>query len=227
MNILIHGDSWGVGEWNGDFSNKIHRLGNYGPSHPGLAFYIAEYNGDTVRNISEGNYSNQSMLDDLYQIDLTIYDKIIWFQADPIRDLRPYSDFKERFKSFSHLMQYKEQNLDETYCKLNNLNKEILCIGGSSKLDTNIIKKYNNLKPTIPSVIELLIPGYEHPKLWFGDYISWIDRQFDIDSLDKIVYHKKLLDGLVNYPEYFSPDREHPNRLGHYKIFEIVVDYLK
>ena len=104
---------------------------------------------------------------------------------------------------------------------MNSLEIEILCIGGCSKLELDLIKYYPNLTPIIPSVMEFLIPDFKHPEIWFSGWFRDIDRQFSIDCINKFLYNKQLQDQLgCLYRDLFWPDGRHPNRWGHKKIFE-------
>lgn len=78
MKIIITGDSWGEGEWD-----------NHSVSHGGLGAYLS---GDqhTVINVSKLASSNMAALSRLQTAleDHTDAECIIWFQTDPMRELR-------------------------------------------------------------------------------------------------------------------------------------------
>lgn len=208
--IIIAGDSWGVGEWDRAPDRVTHII-----NHQGLEQYFKD-TGYNVINLSKGGYSNTQSIAPLPKESDSV---IIWIQTDPLRDLRPYDRFKEKFQSYQTLLDIQKELLTTTYSILNKLGK-IYCIGGCSKLDLDLIKEFENLIPIIPSVPEFLLPNYIHPKIWFSDWYELVDRQFDIDSIDKLLYNKKIQDSLADSWEYFQPDGKHPNRHGHKKIFE-------
>ena len=88
--ILIVGDSWGCGEW------SLPAFGQH-IQHTGLEFYLKEY-GCNVVNKSYGGYSNDDIFHSLEEQIEFSYDVIIWFQTDPLRNLRPYINNLEIFK---------------------------------------------------------------------------------------------------------------------------------
>jgi hypothetical protein len=91
--ILIGGDSWGCGEWAWLSKRK------YGVSHLGLEQYLVD-DGFSVVNCSEGGSSNRNSIDRVArQLELGNYDHIIWFQSDPLRDLK-YTTFNSLFTSY-------------------------------------------------------------------------------------------------------------------------------
>jgi hypothetical protein len=227
MKILIAGDSWGCGEWGWGAGEQKWEDGDeldesYIITHRGLEYYLIEV-GHDVTNISCGGASNKEILVKLQQLDLQRYDHIIWFQTDPIRDLRPYGD--KLVDTFDNLLTKQNSLLDSTYQTLNSFDKKIICLGGCSKLNLDLINKYTNLLPVIPSIPELLMPTFIHPKIWFSDWIDQSWRHFDVDSLDNLVYNKTLQDSIFNNKELFWPDGRHPNRHAHRKLFEYLITY--
>jgi len=219
--ILIAGDSWGCGEWGWD-SN-----GYYVVTHKGLEQYFTD-DGFTVTNISEGGIGNNTVILNLKKFLLSNPDysgHIIWFQSDPFRDLRPYETFTVDYTTYEGLIDKLNQLLLETYNQFNSFNKKILCLGGVSKLNLKLILPFNNLVAAIPSIPELLLPDYQHAEIVFSDWYNLIDRQFSLDDLDKLLYNKQLQDSLIDYKDLFWPDGSHPNRVGHKKIFEYLIEY--
>ena len=191
--------------------------------HPGLEFYLKEY-GCNVTNLSMGGISNSKIFDLLnehIQINNS-YDVIIWFQTDPLRNLRPYADNIEIFKKNKEdFIQAHDELLDSIYAKFNSLYLPIYSLGGTTKLNLALLEKYPNLHSVIPSVIEMF--GEEHIKLWPSDWMG--DRQV----------LKSLSHSLVDYlhsecepklsREWFFPDGKHPNRKAHKKIFEYLINF--
>jgi len=211
--ILIAGDSWGCGEWEGDEEN-------YGVSHKGLEHFLTEY-GCSVTNVSKGGSSNADSIQRIKDfISTTNVDHIFWFQTNPIRDLR-YSDRSYDEKSLPKTSEeYKiktKKLLRNTYEFLNQLNVKIHCIGGLARLE-KCINKYPNLIPLIPSVIEMF--GAQEPDFWIE---NWIDA--------KIKFSDTFLTELEEMPnpwellpkKWFYPDGVHPNRHAHYKIFKYIL----
>ena len=214
--IQILGDSWGCGEW-----------GNcpYGISHTGLQQYF-EDSGYVVCNRSTPGSSNTYSINRIINNPLIEY--IFWFQSDPIRDLRPYTLFKETYKTYDQLLAKSNQLLLISYQRLNSLNRPIFCIGGCSKLNLELMTKFKNLVPIIPSVQELLIPEFKHPTFWISEWKPLLDRQFDINSLDRFILDQQTQDSIqLLSREYFIPDRYHPNRKAHKVIFDYICKELK
>jgi len=213
--VLIAGDSWAAGEWG--FENP----GSYVVLHRGLEQYLRD-SGYTVINKSVPGGSNRLAVELIKPTHSEI--SVIWFQTDPIRDLRPYKGFKSKYTTYEDILLAQKQLLLQTYSELNELDLKIICIGGCSRLDFSLIKDCSNLIPFIPSAIEFLLPQYTHPEIWFSDWYDLIDKQFDIDSVNKFLYNKQLQDGLRDQKDLFWPDGIHPNRHGHRLIFEHLMD---
>ena len=216
--ILIIGDSWGCGEW------RWSRPGVGGPVHPGLELYLKEYGCD-VTNLSVGGSSNSEILDrlnDCIKINNS-YDVIIWFQTDPLRDLQPYADNIEIFKKDKEdFILVHDELLDSIYAKFNSLNLPIYCLGGTTKLNLELLKKYPNLHPVIPSIIEMF--GEVHIRIWPSS--TWIKDPQVLKSLSHSLVdylHSECNPKLSQ--EWFHPDGKHPNRKAHKKIFEFLIDF--
>jgi len=216
MNIAIGGDSWGVREWG---NIELHR---------GLWQYFEE-DGHEVTMAAipgSGNFENVSHFFNVISTPLIKYDYIFWFQSDPIRDLRPYDDFGKSIKTYEDLIIKSDELIDKTYNFLNSIGQKIYCIGGCSKLNLELMKKYNNLYPLIESVTEFILPNYKHPKLWHSDWINVVDK-LDMDSIDFLLENKLKQDSLADtkikeHREYFWPDGGHPNRKGHKVLYDFI-----
>ena len=216
MKILIGGDSWGCGEWG--FNNQ----NQYGILHHGLEKYLKD-DGYLVTNTSSGGSSNKDSITRLKNALNFDPDIILWFQSDPLRDNRPYDNFTTICNTWDNLINYNDSLLIENYKSLNDIGKKIYCIGGCSKIKTNLIGEFPNLIPLIKSVPEFLYEDYKHPEIWISDWIKIIDK-LDSNVLKQLEKHKDKQDRLNQhfgkYTEYFWPDGRHPNRLGHLKIYE-------
>jgi hypothetical protein len=219
MNIAIGGDSWGVREWSD--SEDIHR---------GMWQYFEEDGHKVNMSAIPGECNNITInhLKNVVSSPLVKYDYIFWFQSDPIRDLRPYDDFGKSIKTYEDLIIKSNELIDKTYNFLNSIGQKICCIGGCSKLNLELIKKYNNLNPLIESVTEFILPTYTHPKLWCSDWIKVVDR-LDMDSIDLLLKDKLNQDSLSDteikeHKEYFWPDGGHPNRKGHRVLYDYIIN---
>lgn len=216
--FLIAGDSWGCGEWGSD---------PYEVKHTGLQHFL-EQSGHEVKNISKGGNSNSGtfiLLENSLQAE-PVPDYIIWFQTDPLRDLRPYDNFKN-IVTIEHMQAISKVRLYLTYKKLNNLGVKIYCIGGLSKLNIKLMKDYKNLIPMIPSVKELCVPDHCHSNIAFSDWIKFISKEFQ--DFDELISIKHEFDNFFENPSnkvFFWPDGVHPNRYGHKIIFDKLCDTL-
>lgn len=225
MNILIAGDSWGCGEW--DFRLITKTATEISISHKGTEQYFLD-NGYNVVNLSSGN---SSCSDSLEQLSIFFNSSesedivVVWFQTDPLRNLRPYTNFRNQIKTYNDMLVLNDQILDSTYNLLNQFNKKIVCIGGCSKLNLELINKYPNLIPLIPSVPEFLIENYTAPELWISDWFYSEHFKVDTADINKLVYISKAKENLKRYPALFFPDGEHPNRHGHKLIFEHLIKH--
>jgi hypothetical protein len=217
-NILIGGDSWGCGEW-GWINRK-----KYGVLHPGLEQYLVD-SGFAVVNCSKGASCNKKSIERIaHQADLSDYDHIVWFQSDPLRDLRPYKNFNSMFASYQELLDRSNDLLNSHYRLLNQLDNKVICIGGCSKLNADI-GNYENLIPAVASMIELLLPDFSAPNVWHSDWIDIINSSIDENLLDQLVADKKIQDQIGN-ESIFKPDGFHPNREGHLILFNTIRELL-
>lgn len=191
--------------------------------HPGLAQYLIEY-GHNVVNVSKEAQSNSYAIDQIKSQDISKFDLIIWFQTDPLRDLFPYKTFAIDYTTYESLINKQNQLLTESYTQFNSFNKKVLCLGGLSKLNLQLIQSFENLVAAIPSIPEFLLPNFRHFEIAFSDWYDLVDRQFSLDDLDKLLYNKKLQDSMDKYKDLFWPDGAHPNRIGHKKIFEYLIE---
>ena len=81
-NILIAGDSWGIGVFSGQGDE-------YGPIGQGI-HTILEEQGHEIANISKGGGSNGLMIERLNMFDLSTVDHIIFLQTDIFREHHYY-----------------------------------------------------------------------------------------------------------------------------------------
>lgn len=216
--ILIGGSSWGCGEWT--WFNKR----NYGVSHKGLEQYLVD-DGFSVVNSSQGGSSNSKSIRRVArQLELGNYDHIIWFQGDPLGDLKPYENFNSLFASYQQVLERSNELLNSHYEKLNQLGNKVICIGGCSKLDPDI-RNYNNLIPLVDSMIELIIPHITAPKVWCEGWVHYIDSSINESLLDCLLVDKKIQEQLTAEP-IMNPCGFHPNRDGHRILFDVVKEFL-
>lgn len=221
-NICIIGDSWSRGEF-GWKDQKYSRL------HKGLEQFLKDSNY-SVFNYGEGGASNLKLFNRVKnEEDLTVFDLVLYFQTDPLRDYRE-NKFQGLFESIETFRRYQITARHNHYKRLNSLGVKIHLIGGCDRIDENDLIEYKNLKCFIPSIIKFISEDLEHPNIWASDWIEYVDRSCD-PELFKLIHQQKMLqdkfygnDKVV--VEFFQPDGQHPNRNAHYKIYEKVVKEL-
>ena len=218
--ILIGGDSWGCGEWT--WLSKR----NYGVSHKGLEQYLVD-DGFSVVNSAQGGSSNSKSIRRVaQQLERGNYDHIIWFQSDPLRDLK-YTTFNSLFTSYQQVLDCHKELLNSSYKQLNQLGNKVICVGGCSKLDPDI-RNYNNLIPLVDSMIELIIPHITAPNIWCNDWLHYIDANTNKSLkrlFDRLLVDKKIQEQITAEP-IMNPCGYHPNRDGHRILFDVVKEFL-
>lgn len=225
MDIIIAGDSWGLGEW-----GQVY--GKYKPVHAGTAHFLASWFPDhNIKNTARAGSSNQAAIARLAKEPSC--NICVFFQTDAMRDLQPYQGNATFLKlsCYQDVYDINRRLLDNTYQKLQDLGYEILLIGGCAKLHVDLIARYQNLVPLIPSVAEMLIPGHEQTLFPYGDYLDHIKLIFKdrskLDDLIKIGQVFKNEHKVAACKEYFYPDMHHCNRQGHEKIAAVIDDYIR
>ena len=210
MRILITGDSWGCGEWDG--LNDDYRV-----THAGIEQYLRD-DGYDVENISIGGNNN---LMSYHLINDNVFDHLIFFWTDPLR--------QATWEDFTHdgPMATVEKHTDLMMQRLDQFPKVTL-IGGCAK-----IQYYNyrpNLHCVIPSFTELLVPGFVDSPYMISH--EWEDHwknirkpsdQFkrEIVDISEQAEHKQSV--WRKHPDLFWPDWYHANRQG----IRIVYDHMR
>jgi len=241
--ILIVGDSWTQGE----FEMYNHGAQSHVVVHRGLSQYLMD-DGHRVHNRGEGGLSNIESywrlksafgLHDNDEFGKPIEDPIdyiIWITTDSFRDTNDENKIIEKIKQENSIGTVMFGMLFEKYLEMNELSKQIgipiHCIGGWTPLLKDM-EPFDNLVPLIPCVHELLVPGSNLPithnalhRHKFIRNLGWISdkiKQEIIELIDQWTYSQEIR---RNHPDLFFPDWEHPNRLGHYKIYETVKEKL-
>jgi hypothetical protein len=217
MEILISGDSWGCGEWCWAENNPI--------SHKGIEQYFVN-NNYFVKNTSRPGGSNDISVHKIKNNLNKNYDAIVWFQTDPLRD-NGHVILKKENLTYSDILNEQDRLLKNTYKKLNSFGVDILCIGGCSKINLELIQQYKNLKVVIPSVPELLINKYTHPDIWYGNEWTYnIKNNLDYDCVEKLYAAKVSIQAIEHNIEFFHPDGRHPNRKGHWEIYQALLKFI-
>ena len=206
MRILITGDSWGCGEWDG--LNVDYRV-----THTGIEQYLRD-DGYNVKNVSVGGNNN---LQSLELAKTEQFDHLIFFFTDPLR--------QATFKEFStkNPKQIAQEHTDYV-CSYLTYFPKVTLIGGCVKVETKQLIDY-----VIPSVSELLIPGFkdtpymtshEWEEHWLN--IKKPNTQFKQEILDITEQAGRKYQLWKDHPELFWPDGLHANRKG----IRILYDHL-
>jgi hypothetical protein len=213
--ICIAGDSWSQGVWRDPAEGG-------GLMHEGLTAFLKEKHHviNTGSSGSSNEWAYTSLRNEI--VKSGPFDYIFWFFTDPIRDFRieKYSILHTKNVTFESILEAQHQQTIKAFENFNSLGVPIYCMGGTVRLNLDLIKNYSNLIPFIPCISEYLEPDYEHPIIWQSDWLHGIGRQFDLESLDKFVIEKRKQDNLRSFETHFWPDGGHPNYLGHYKIYQ-------
>jgi hypothetical protein len=248
--IFVAGSSWARGEWDPD--NPI-------VLHPGIKQYFADAGYTVVDSSQARSYHSRvitflnNKLDEHYADN----DIVFFIMADPLLDIimselrelnikrsfriKNLIKFTEAIQVAGGLINLIRLQQDSIYNQLDTVakkyNTKIHCIGGTYNVNTNLLGKYTNLLPTVPSWIYMLAGHYpEHPGTdspEFGISYTW-----DIDYIDLSKYtpefakqvqqefelikdSTRIMDELI-----FHPDGLHPNREGHKILFDYLVKEL-
>jgi hypothetical protein len=232
--ILIAGDSWGCGEWgfnNGPtyqwspLRDGTHYLSNnhscHGVIHLGLEEYLSEQN--TVLNVSVPGSTNGETV---VRLELAMRnfrpDIVLWIQTDPIRDYRDpnrYSTLRSELLSLARLRDLHTISLERTYDRLNSLGVPIHCLGGTTKIDSERLRPYDNLIPFLPSMIAFINPSLIEPVFWISEWVQE-ELMFTDECMIQLEKDKHLLDILSADPCFSTCG--HPKREGLRKIYEYI-----
>jgi hypothetical protein len=234
--ILLAGDSWACGEWSALDRDQLELSNLPLINHAGLYQYIQDHTSAVVASVADGAQSNSSQLARIRQyISNHTVDLIIWFQTDPLRDCVNCCNPQEFWQDKSRLDLFllaEQQYIHATYGALNDLGIPVYCIGGCWPLAN--LDAYSRLIPVIPSVIAFLCDQDPQPlplsvlcPQWSmrhvpGDpaLVEYLTEQFS--SLDR--WKMLLATESSQASKYFIPDGCHPNRLGHLRIFDHLVN---
>jgi hypothetical protein len=182
--IIITGDSWSQGEWDGYPTN-------YRITHGGVQQYLVEA-GYTVTNIGQGGYNNNESLAALIaELPNDNYTHCIFFFTDPLRQTT-YEEFSTTLPSI--IIRNHVNHLLES---LDNLNKEtgikIAIVGGCAKL---IFKDYVpiNIDVVVPSLCELLVPEFVDNE--FMNSHEWNSHCLKLETNCSFEHKKEIYDYL-------------------------------
>lgn len=194
--------------------------------------------GHEVTNSASSGQSNWFVINILKSHLLNkTFDKIVFVQTEPLRDnsnaksntgWQDLVQDKKWFDDHLHLLSIQQDILDETYKILNDIDLPIYLLGGCSKVDTELLSKYSNLTCIMPSIPEMLSPGYTHPTIFgVSKWQKRIDDKWDLDTIDYIIDQIKSTEWLHDNCPYFFADPAHPDIDGYRMVAEHILKYFK
>ena len=238
--VLIIGDSWAGGEWDGgDQPNLLHR---------GLEQYFEEADYKVINQKKSGRGNQDSAIDlsntlkrlprILIQTNLVIF----FIVSEPLRNYAiPFETLKDDIVAHDGLFELQQQVLRQDFKILNQLaanhNIMINLIGGLSSVPA-FVSEFANLNCLVRSWAELLV-GHDPQFNWvdwdtFGIWGKWqatlvqqlshtseIDRKV-IDQLSVLASNQSVF-----LHPLFNPDGGHPNRTGHRILFDFICEKLE
>jgi len=234
--VLMVGDSWAGGEWDGGNPSKI--------LHRGLEQYFeeADYKVINQRKSGQGNQFNIAVLANtlktLHQTNVVVF----FIVSEPLRNYAiPFETLKDDIVTHDGLFELQQQVLRQDFEILNQLaanhNIMINLIGGLSSVPA-FVGEFANLNCLIRSWAELLV-GHDPQFNWvdwdtFGIWGKWqatlvqqLSHTSEIDQ--KVIDQLSILasNQSVFLHPLFNPDGGHPNRTGHRILFDFICKKLE
>ncbi len=219
MRIYIGGDSWGCGEW-GMPDPLRNWSGTQVILHRGLEQYLLD-DGHSVTNTSGGGDSNMRTYDKI--LNSKEHDIYIIFQTISLRDNHEWNTIL----TWKNLIARNKKLQKTFYKRLGSLaSNKIYLLGGLEKVDKDEVAKYPNLVTVVESIPEWLTNG---------DYINRegslltdinnlgdnLPKDVELELLDKLIELDNQCKSTVSFNrQYFQPDGFHPNKEGHYRIYQ-------
>jgi hypothetical protein len=224
-NILIAGDSWGIGVY-------TKTINGYAPTGEGIQSLL-EQSGYKVINVSQAGDNNTAIVDRIKN-KINQADFIIFLQTDIFREHSYHiqkdgvgwrmlkESFVDQLITYPNLSEYYKQYFLNLYNQLNSLNKTIYCIGGWSALHPSI-SKFENLINLIPSATELIIPDTKD--VYISDFEYFIQLNNNKDFMDKfdIEFKQLMLDSSKKFEICCKHWNDvHPDIHGYQKIVDVL-----
>ena len=235
--VLIVGDSWAGGEWDGGEPAKL--------LHRGLEQYFEEI-GYTVINKRQSGRGNQLSIIDLSDtLDALSQTNIVVFfiVSEPLRNYKiPFETLKDDIVTHNGLFELQQYVLEQDFNTLNQLaakhNITVHLIGGLSSVPT-FVDKFANLNCLVQSWPKLLVGHLSLYKnidwdtfgIW-GKWQAFLAQQLSHSSdIDRKVIDQLSVLNTVNQKVFlhplFNPDGGHPNRIGHRILFDFICKKLE
>jgi len=213
MKILIAGDSMAMGEWNPVWQGPENQI-----LHKGLEQYLLDEGHDVINESRPGDSLKKIFLS--LQEHKQIFDYVFVFVVEPNNAIDDDKFWNTEYTYEDYYDRHKEAIRYFVQC-LYTLNiGPIKLIGGSAKCLDEYIKG-TDIEIAIPSIIELLIPNIEQYDMAFSYHLKYIDNKVPANVVDKVYEQAQIFDNVFANPIMY-PDGKHPNREGHYKIYQVL-----
>lgn len=243
-NIIISGDSWGLGELPYQPQMGADGTLNRLPIHKGIEQYFINY-GYNVINLSVAASSNVDSIKRLQILSRSLIEQkrmnaddiVLWIMSDPFRDINPGTITQELIDA-QGIPALLYNLICKSFDELNQIGHTIYLIGGLCNINTDISSQYNNLITVIPSWVNLLVghmPEYEYTKnqefvIGAGAiikkiHLSKLNKNLAISVVNDLYNIEKNFK--VFAEDIFHPDGCHPNRQGHRIAFDKIVEALE
>ncbi len=237
-NVLICGDSWARGEWNVECTQILHK---------GIEQYFSD-DGIKVTNISKGGISNLDIIDRIANFlensNLPAVTHIIVFQTEFTRDLkhhrRQHDYGADDWAGIEEIEHFADRLIERFYQRLSELSKNhdipIFLVGGCSdtKQFTDMSCDYPGCEIVCQSMTNLIInhdSNIQDPVFsWYSsntqEFVERIRSLLPQDKVDNLIhdidkgYERACL--LHENPDWFYPDGQHPNRHGHFVLYQLL-----
>jgi hypothetical protein len=232
--IMIMGDSYACGEWNGNRGGD--RPSEYRVQHPGTQKYLADA-GHRVITVADGGSSNWSQLDRIsphhpYQKDrnsghnLAEADVVLWFMTDPLRDLTnqptTMADFQTRPDSL----------LRDSTEHLRGLvgDRPVWIVGGVGRVPHWVQTEYPTWRVIVPDLMGWLCPEVQVSTVhlcrgWLYGHCEpelMAHHEAEEQRVSNFIWraeHRTDCDG----HRWFWPDGAHPNREAHRRLTQELI----
>lgn len=222
--VYIFGDSWSVRSKN----KKENFVEVYGDITLEDKFISNNIN---AKNFSKEAASNFEIIKIIKSTNLDRCDQLIVFQTDPLRDILDRKNIRlstlfdtRNFNECTNIDQVSEKLLKEFYQFLSTINKQILLVGGLSKVSPQC--NYSNITVFSKSWTELVDNSFEDCYYEWTEFTETVCQILnlteDITSIKQKIYAKN---NIWQNSDAFGWC--HPSDIGYNLMFEQLCKYLK
>jgi hypothetical protein len=215
------GDSWACGEWGVDSAGRYELL------HPGTQRYL-EKSGHEVTLLAQGGHTNWSQLH-IFQRRTARQDVVLWFVADPLRDLEtfdhpPCRSVREQATQHQRLLEGCCRGLAEAW------SGPVWLVGATEPVTEAMCEGRPGWQVICADWLRRLVPGtraqgrYIHRGWKYGDCDLELLAQHEqgeerAEEFRRRARHERDSDE----HRWFWPDGIHPNREAHRLLTEQLI----